>query len=192
MAHTHEVMDALEELVSTMKDAQTGERGYIITGEIRYLEPYNSATAAIDEKIQRLKRLTADNPRQQARIPPLQQRIQDELDILKRNIALAKKDLEAARRAVMTGEGKKALDAIRLQVIEMEQEEQDLLRERKRQSSSSYQVAVATGFLAALLGLRNGRSDYSSATASSSGPHAGRCRSPRTTGMVSYHARQHR
>ena len=85
-----EVMDALEEVVSTMKDAQTGERGYILTGETRYLEPYNSATATIDEKIQRLKRLTADNPRQQARIPPLQQCIQDELDILKRNIALGK------------------------------------------------------------------------------------------------------
>ena len=66
---------------------------------------------------------------------------------------MAKKDLEAARRAVMTGDGKKALDAIRLQVGEMKHEEQDLLRERKQQSSSSYQVAVATGLFAAFLGL---------------------------------------
>ena len=44
VAHTQEVMDALEEVVSTMKDAQTGERGYLLTGENRYLQPYESAT----------------------------------------------------------------------------------------------------------------------------------------------------
>ena len=153
VAHTQEVMDALEELASTMTDAQTGERGYILTGETRYLEPYDFATAAVDEKIQRLKRLTEDNPQQQARIPPLQRLIQDDLNILKRNVALGKKDLEAGRRAVATGEGKKALDAIRLQIAEMDKEEADLLRERKQQSNSSYQIAVATGLFAALLGL---------------------------------------
>jgi len=59
VAHTQEVMDALEEVASTMKDAQTGQRGFIITGETRYLEPYDSATAGIDEKVQRLQLLTA-------------------------------------------------------------------------------------------------------------------------------------
>ncbi|MGO8749777.1 MAG: CHASE3 domain-containing protein, partial [Thermoguttaceae bacterium] len=153
VVHTQEVLGILEDVASTMKDAQTGQRGYIITGETRYLEPYDAATATIDEKVQRLKRLTEENPRQQAHIPLLQQRIQDELDILKRNIAFGKKDLDAARRAVRTGAGRKAFDAIRMQIGEMEQEEQDLLREGKRRSSSSYQVAVASGFLADLLGL---------------------------------------
>jgi PAS domain S-box-containing protein len=153
VVHTQEVMDALEELVSTTKDAQTGERGYIITGETRYLEPYDAATAAMDEKIQRLKRLTQDNPQQQARIPSLQKCIHDELDILQQNVALGKKDLEAARRAVMTGAGKKALDEIRFQVGEMKQQEQDLLCDQKQRSRSNYQVAVATGFVAALLAL---------------------------------------
>ena len=40
VAHTHEVLDALEQLISTLKDAETGQRGYLITGEPRYLDPY--------------------------------------------------------------------------------------------------------------------------------------------------------
>ena len=41
--HTHEVLAGLDELLSAMKDAETGERGYVITGESPYLEPYNTA-----------------------------------------------------------------------------------------------------------------------------------------------------
>ena len=120
---------------------------------MRYLEPYGTATAAIEEKVDRLKLLTADNPRQQARILPLQQHIQDGAPRIEAERRLGQKDLEAARRAVISGAGNKALDAIRLQVGEMEQEERDLLRERELQSRSSYRVAAATGFFAALLGL---------------------------------------
>jgi len=153
VAHSLEVLDALEEILSTMKDAQTGERGYIITGDRGYLEPYNAATAVIDEKVERLKRLTADNPAQQARLVPLEQQIRGELDALKRNIALETNGMEAARRAVLTGAGKKALDAIRAQVDVLKQEEHDLLRERERRSRASYEVAVATRYFIAVLAL---------------------------------------
>jgi PAS domain S-box-containing protein len=153
IAHSLEVLGALEELVSTMKDAQTGERGYIITGEPRYLDPYNAATATVDGKLQRLKQLTADNPRQQARLSTLERRVRDELDVLRQNIAVETSGLEAARRAVKTGTGKKAMDAIRAQADEMRQEEQELLHAREAQSRVSYQMAVATRLLLALLGL---------------------------------------
>src|SRR5882757_9581440 len=43
VTHTNEVLVALEEVVSTTKDAETGQRGYIITGEPSYLAPYNTA-----------------------------------------------------------------------------------------------------------------------------------------------------
>jgi len=153
VAHTQEVMDSLEEVVSAMKDAQTGERGFIITGDDHYLEPFNSTTAIIDDKIQRLKRLTAANARQQARIPQLEQSSHEELAILQRNIALAKNDREAARQAILSGAGNRTLAAIREQVALMEREEQDLLRERKLRSDTSYQIATATCFVAAFLGL---------------------------------------
>ena len=55
--------------LSMMNDAETGQRGYLITGQEDYLEPYHAAVAAIGKSVQRVKQLTEDNPRQQARIP---------------------------------------------------------------------------------------------------------------------------
>src|SRR4051812_44741702 len=63
VTHSNEVLDALDEVLSTMKDAETGERGYIITGDDAYLEPYNSAVADIQKQIDFAKALTAENPR---------------------------------------------------------------------------------------------------------------------------------
>ena len=47
VSHTNEVLDALESVVSTMKDSETGGRGHLITGEDRYLEPYNAAVLTV-------------------------------------------------------------------------------------------------------------------------------------------------
>ena len=96
-----------------MKDSETGQRGYLITGEDRYLEPYNAAVAAIQDRVQRFKHLTEDNPRQQARIPLLEKQISAKLKVEDRTIALRKKDPEAARQVVLTGEGKKIMEVIR-------------------------------------------------------------------------------
>ena len=68
VAHTHEVMDALESLFSTIKDAETGQRGYLITGEEVYLRPYNEALARYRAELEQVARLTADNDKQQERV----------------------------------------------------------------------------------------------------------------------------
>jgi PAS domain S-box-containing protein len=136
-----------------MKDSETGQRGYLITGEDRYLEPYNAAVAVIQDRVQRFKHLTEDNPRQQARIPPLEKQISAKLKVENRTIALRKKNPEAARQVVLTGEGKKNMEVIRAQVHEMQQEERDLLVTRERQSRQSYVVAALTILFTVVLGL---------------------------------------
>ena len=153
VAHTNEVLDALDAVLSTMKDSETGQRGYLITGDDRYLEPYNAAVATIETSVQRVKHLTEDNPRQQARIPLLEEQVSAELKELDRTIALRKKDPEAARQLVLTGEGKKVMDAIRVQVQSMEQEERDLLVARERKSRQSYLVSVLATLFTLVLGL---------------------------------------
>ena len=144
VTHTNEVLDAMDAILVTMVDAETGERGYLITGDAQYLEPYNSAIAAIHENIEHLKDLTADNPEQQARLPVLQERVDAKLEELERTIALRKEDPEAARQDVLTHLDKNLMDAVRKQIDVMEREERDLLRIRERQSRSSYFFAVAT------------------------------------------------
>jgi PAS domain S-box-containing protein len=152
VSHTNEVLDAMDELFSTMKDAETGERGYLITGDAQYLEPYNAAVAAIQQNIERVKRLTADDPRQQSRLPVLQVRVEAKLDELKRTIALRDKDSEAAREAVSMHLGKNLMDAIRKQVDAMEQDERELLQLREQRSKSSYSYAIASNIFATIFG----------------------------------------
>jgi CHASE3 domain sensor protein len=82
VAHTQEVLNALGGLFSTMKDAETGQRGYLITGNERYLSSYHDARAALEGKVARVKRLTEDNDRQQARISRIKELMQDKLDEL--------------------------------------------------------------------------------------------------------------
>src|SRR5271168_5127805 len=73
VAHTSEVLEALALVLSDVKVAESSVRGYAITGEDRYLEPYRHARLSIDERVARFATLTLDNPPQQARIPELRQ-----------------------------------------------------------------------------------------------------------------------
>ena len=69
VTHTHEVIEDLEHVLSVLKDAETGQRGFVLTGEERYLEPYNAAAGEIQHDIDALAALTRDN-RGPAREPP--------------------------------------------------------------------------------------------------------------------------
>src|ERR1051326_5448626 len=101
VTHTYQVIGEIEGVLSTVKDAETGERGYIITGSDAYLEPYESALSQIDNRVRRLEMLTADNSPQQARIPVLQQKIADRLEGLKTGIDLRKNgDIEGAHQLI--------------------------------------------------------------------------------------------
>ena len=68
VTHTLEVQRQLEAVFSSAKDAETGQRGFLLTGEERYLEPYVNARAALPGELKTLRGLTADNPQQQARL----------------------------------------------------------------------------------------------------------------------------
>ncbi|MCC5622072.1 CHASE3 domain-containing protein, partial [Nostoc sp. CHAB 5715] len=62
VTHTREVLEKTKEVMSQIKDAETGQRGYLLTGKERYLEPYRTATSEITQKLKALRQLTADNP----------------------------------------------------------------------------------------------------------------------------------
>src|SRR4029079_16272799 len=81
--HTHTVLAELEGTLSAVKDAETGVRGFIITGDESYLETYHTAMVEIPERLDRLRELTADNANQQARIPVLEAKIAERVERLK-------------------------------------------------------------------------------------------------------------
>ena len=143
--HTHHTLAALNSIISLAKDAETGQRGYLITGEPSYLEPYHVALSAIDESVRTLEQLTRDNPAQQASIPVLKSRIANRLNILEERLVLRKgKGFEAAREAILTGRGKAEMDELRKQVDTMAAIEQQLLKVRSERSQRNYKVALLT------------------------------------------------
>ncbi len=145
--HTHLVLRNLEQLLSTMKDAETGQRGFIITGEERYLEPYNSALGQSDQVLKSVRELTKDNPNQQRRLDALEPLIEGKFAELKETIDLRRdplKGFEAARQVVITDKGKGLMDDIRKVVHDMEEEENNLLKKRSEEAKVSADQTHAT------------------------------------------------
>ncbi len=143
VAHTHKVLEALESTLAHMTDAETGQRGYLLTGEERYLEPYTSAIQRVDGDIKQLRKLTQDNPNQQRRLDAMEHHISEKFGELKKTIELRKKkSLEAALQIVRADQGKKIMDDLRRLVSEMEGEENDLLKQRSENMEAAGRNAI--------------------------------------------------
>ncbi len=128
VSHTHQVLNGLDEILSALKDAETGQRGYVITGETRYLGPYQGAQELADRKIKDVRELTSDNPVQQQRIGALEPLVVSKFAEMQRVIDLRReKGFTAAAQEVLTDKGKLTMDAIRKLAGEMQDEENRLL-----------------------------------------------------------------
>jgi PAS domain S-box-containing protein len=143
--HTYEVLRNLDETIARLVDAETGQRGYLLTGDETYLEPYRAAIQEIRQTIGRLKNLTSDNPNQQKRTQILEPLVEEKLAELRATIDLRKKEgLAAANRVVQEGSGKHWMDQIRALVTEMTNEEEGLLKVRTQRTSDGAARSVRT------------------------------------------------
>ncbi len=154
VVHSGDTLTALEDVLSSVKDAETGQRGYLLTDKESYLSPYNAAAQEIGPRFDRLRRLTIDNPAQQDRLATLKQHIDAKLAELKQTIDLRQTQGQAAALAVVQSDrGKQDMDAIRDQVSAMEHEEIDLRAKRLAEMADAYWRAIVSGIISSLLGL---------------------------------------
>jgi PAS domain S-box-containing protein len=156
VSHTQEVLAKLEEVLSTLKDAETGQRGYLLTGDRSYLEPHEQAVARVPGQLTQLRQLIADNPGQTVRLLRLEQLVTERLNALQRGIGMYQSDPDksrVARQGVLTGDGKRIMDAVRAQIGEMLASERALLARRDAASRTSARTALATTAIALSLGL---------------------------------------
>ncbi|RBP47776.1 signal transduction histidine kinase [Roseimicrobium gellanilyticum] len=154
VAHTHEVIVSLHTILTLMKDAETGQRGFIITGTDRYLDPYNVARSEIEGAKARTRELTRDNPRQQALLDQLVTHLDAKFAELAETIALRRSQgLEAAQAVVLTDQGKTEMQAIRNNIASMIEEEGRLRQERVTSMDGAYRVAIVSGILTTMLGV---------------------------------------
>ena len=132
VTQTLEVARQLESLLASVTDAESGQRGFLLTGQERYLAPYTNARAAIPDELRRLRELTADNPSQQRRVESLVQLTAQKTQELDQTIALRRAgNADGALAIVETDRGKASMDQIRVLIGEMEAAERDLLATRQ-------------------------------------------------------------
>ena len=131
VVHTQDVRNLLIQLLSNLQDAETGQRGYIITGDDSYLAPYNDGVAHAQEARKRLATLVNDNPKQVVRAGSLAPLIADKLNELRLAIEARKThDFAAAQAVIQSNSGKHAMDSIRAVIQDMDGEENELLKQR--------------------------------------------------------------
>ncbi len=154
VTHSDQVMINLERLLSLLQDAETGQRGFIITGADRYLDPYHNALPQVQSTISEIKNLTVDNADQQRRIEAVSPVIARKLAELQETIDLRRqKGLGAATAVILTDRGKKDMDEIRSGINDMEGEERGLLQVRTAESEASAQSTRSTIVWGTLAGL---------------------------------------
>jgi PAS domain S-box-containing protein len=150
--HTHEVLNRLELLLAAITDSETAERGYVITGDESYLEPYQQAAKTVDVHASRLRALTADNPAQQRRLDSMIPLASDRLANLRTVIELRRtQGFAAAQSEILAGRGKQFHDRIRRLMDQMQGDETALLQQRERSANRMATISQAVIFGGGLL-----------------------------------------
>jgi len=130
--HTHDVITNSERLLSSMKDAETGQRGYLLTQEVTYLEPYYTGMSNAQQIFKELRVLTKDNREQQTALDHINEAMKSKFDELALTVELVEYDnLSQALKVVKEDRGKAYMDDLRVDLNEFINIELLLLEARK-------------------------------------------------------------
>jgi methyl-accepting chemotaxis protein len=153
VAFTYDVKSHLEKLTGELADAETGQRGFLYTGKVVFLEPYTDALRKIPETHKSTLELVKHNPAQVQRMTVIADLTQQKLGEMAQSIYLHKSGKQKeARDYVATGKGKKIMDSLRAEVDAMNREENSLLEQRAREATTSQSLStlfIAVGTLIA-------------------------------------------
>ncbi|WP_417308261.1 sensor histidine kinase [Devosia sp.] len=152
ITETYELRQQSNTLLQALVDAETGQRGYIITGDAGYLRPYNRAIANLDETYQRLRDLVADDARQRATVEALADDIDAKRAEMARTIELVSGgEWDAARDMVRSDAGQGMMEALRLSLRLFATELEVRLADRNAQMRAA-RVWLVGAILASLAG----------------------------------------
>lgn len=161
--HSYQVIRQAERMLANILDIQSGQRGYIITGSEEYLANYDAARVAVQQDVQRLRSLTADNPAQRHYLDEMEKLVTLRLAIAHERIELRRaQNIRAAQAAVAAGEGKAVTDKIRSAQKNIVAEEQRLLAERNQLEKNRTKITLVSiaslgGLAIVILGLAGAR-----------------------------------
>jgi len=152
--HSRELLSRIELLLAAVTDSETAERGYVITGDAHYLEPYTQSARVVDAQIGQLRGLTKSSALQRQWLDSVVMLVTERLSNLRGVIALRRdRGFDDAQREILTGKGKRFHDRIRTLIDNMTRIENTTLIERERlarRSATLTQFVIIGGSVLAL------------------------------------------
>jgi len=166
VAHTHLVLEGVEGLLSALKDAETGQRGFLLTGRPQYLAPYRNAHDEALRILERLRDLTADDAKQQERLEALRGPIEEKFRELQQTINLRgegddPRKFQAALAVVLTDKGKQSMDTAREVMGAIKAAEFELLKRREALAEATARLTnlvILAGTALAVIAVASGGS----------------------------------
>src|SRR5579885_1172505 len=139
VVHSNQVLRELETAVNLIDDAEAAERGYVMTGGSSYLKSYQESAREVNDHLNRLHILTADNSEQQQWLRQLHPLVSRLFHIFQRLIELRRSDdLSSARELIFAGSEQEVMTSIRMLLEDMRDEEFRLLRERNAAAEADH------------------------------------------------------
>jgi signal transduction histidine kinase len=137
--HTHLVVESLEQILIDITEAETGQRGYILTGDARYQKPFENGARNVRRDMEKFRQLTIDNPTQQQAARHLQPLIQEQLEGLAERIEIRNRSglLAASKAVAVANNGEQLMDEIRERIVVMRSTEEELLNVRLKEAVAS-------------------------------------------------------
>jgi methyl-accepting chemotaxis protein len=153
VTHTHQVLEVGESILTSLGHAESATRGYVLTGEPRYLQTFEGlGTMAGGRKT--LRELTADNRLQQRRLDALEPLIESKIALMRETNQLRKTaGFREGLQRVQTDEGLNLMTDIRKAMAVIETDERDLLQQRERQAKASSVETMQVILYGSLIGL---------------------------------------
>lgn len=155
VTHTYQVRSQIGHLERLMFEAETGQRGYLLTGDDTFLQPYEAAVKEIDRTYSSLRALTPDNPQQEQRLDALKPALDGRVAALRDIYLLRKNDgFDAAEKLVASGKGRDEMQKALTILAEMDQDEAQLLGQRTLASASgaaNAKLIISWGSIAAVI-----------------------------------------
>jgi PAS domain S-box-containing protein len=154
---SNEILLALDNVLTLAKDAETGQRGYVITGRPEYLVPYRRAVSSIGAQLDALARLIAGDPAMETLLVEVRRRVGAKLGELALTVELRdKKGFDLTRDVIVLGAGRTEMEALRATIAEMARYETGQLLAREAAADRTYHstlISAAVATAAAILAL---------------------------------------
>jgi PAS domain S-box-containing protein len=150
--HAEQVLRHIEAVASDLNDVEAAQRGFLLTGQASFLEPYRSARDSTEAVVEVLQELVTDNPAQARRATTLRGMTERRLSRLEGTIVLGRRGaFQEAVEAIRIGEGQALMDSIRAVTRAMGAHEFALLRERETREAATASATIVLVLLGGAL-----------------------------------------